>query len=362
MLNWIRISNFRCFESLQFKPGPGLSFIIGPNARGKTSVLEAVCVLLRLRSPRTNSLGELIRFGERAFSIEGVIEESKGETRLSIVSTPQNRSLKLDGVSQSFSGDYLAKGRIVWFSNQDLSLVNGPSEGRRKLLDSAGLQLGVGQGRFSENYGRELKNYDRALRSRNLLLREGASRREVEAYDIPLSESGEKIISARKDLVTALAPLAAESCRAISGETLGISYQQGSKIPMMEDLLASREEEVRLRQTRVGPQRDDVTILLNGIPARPFASEGQCRTIALSLKLSVASLLNCENGTPPLLLLDDIFGELDPSRRVALLSSLPRGSQALFSTTDLTGIKLPPDSQVHSFEGGDLRSALGSDG
>lgn len=352
LISQLTLRRFRCFESLRYEPCPGLNFIVGPNAQGKTSILEAACVLLRLRSPRTQNAGEMVKFGETAFALEGLVTGQENETRLSMTVTPPNRSLKLDGVSQSSSTDYLSKGRIVWFGSEDLSVVHGSAEGRRKLLDSAGLQI-------AGTYARDLKSHDRALRSRNLLLREGKPRREIESYDIPLAEAGERILNARRALVDSLAPIATESCRMISGETLELAYLPGSAQPMLAALEASRSEEIRLRQTRVGPQRDDFSILLNGIPAGSFASEGQRRTVALALKLALASLLSSENGTAPLLLLDDIFGELDPSRREALLAGMPRGSQALISTADLSGIHPPDGSQIHRLEEGLLRGIIG---
>ena len=352
LLKSIRLSGFRCFEALEYEPGPALSFITGPNARGKTSILEAACMLLRLRSPRTSNNGEMVRFGGDAFALEGLVGAGNAETRLSLTCTPPSRILKLDGVLQSGTSDYLAQGRIVWFGSEDLLLVNGPAERRRKLLDSAGLQL-EGKGDATA-YGSDLKNYERALRSRNLLLREGKPRNQIEAYDIPLSEAGDRLIATRRGLVDALAPLAASSCASISGEKLELSYLPGASLPMRGALEASRGEEIRLRQTRVGPQRDDVEILLDGIPAGSFASEGQRRTVALALKLAVAMLLTSENGTAPLLLLDDIFGELDPTRRDALLAGMPKGSQALLSTADLGGISMPSGSLLHRLEEGKL--------
>jgi len=356
------LREFRCFPELRYEPGPGLNFITGPNARGKTSILEGACFLMRLRSPRTSALAELVRFGETAFLLEGLVRSDvrhdSGEMRLGVNCTPPTRALKLDGVSQSSSAEYLKQGTIVWFGSDDLLLVNGPAERRRKLLDSAGLQTSGD----SRSYGRDLRDYDRALRSRNLLLREGRARREIEAYDHPLAETGDRILGFRRDLVASLAPLAADSCRRISGEMLEIRYVPGSEVPMMEALHSSRDEELRLRQTRVGPQRDDLMIILNKIPASSYASEGQRRTIALALKLAVAALLNLENGRPPLLLLDDIFGELDPSRRDALLAGMPSGAQALLSTAELTGIAIPEGSRIHRFnEEGTLEMVLTGD-
>lgn len=346
-LTRLTLREFRCFGALDYEPGPRLSFLTGPNARGKTSILEAACMLLRLRSPRSSDLREMVRFGGEAFALEGII----GEVRMSLSCTPPTRSLKLDGVMQSTTGDYLSHGRIVWFGSEDLLLVNGPAERRRKLIDAAGLQIG-GEGMpVVAGYGRNLKNYERALRSRNLLLREGRSRAEIEAYDIPLSEIGDRLNEARSAIVSALAPLAADACRSISGEALKLVYLPGAGHPMREDLTASRSEETRLRQTRVGPQRDDIVLTLNGIPAGSYASEGQRRTIALALKLAVASLLTRLNGASPLLLLDDIFGELDPARRDALLEGMPQGSQALLTTADLGSLSLPSGSIVHRLGG-----------
>ncbi len=343
----LSLGGFRCFSSLEYEPGERLSFLTGPNARGKTSLLEAACVLLRLKSPRTSDLSELVRFGGGGFRIEGRLPSApEGWTRLSLAFTPPVRSLSIDGVAQSGTADYLSVGRIVWFGSDDLRLVNGPAEGRRKLLDSAGLQI-------SASYGRDLRAYDRALRSRNLLLREGRPRREVEAYDRPLCEAGERILAARESIVRNLAPMADHACRGISGEPLELVYRPGSSLPMIDSLRATREEEIRVRMTRTGPQRDDVGIRLGGIDAGPFASEGQRRTVALALKLALASLLSGEGGAP-LLLLDDIFGELDPPRRDALLAGMPPGSQALVTTADLGGIALPEGSVVHRFAGAGL--------
>lgn len=355
-LSRLTLRGFRCFEALEYEPGPALSFITGPNARGKTSILEAACMLLRLRSPRTSNNGEMVRFGGSAFALEGLVRGEADETRLSVTCAPPSRVLKLDGVVQPGTADYLAQGRIVWFGSEDLLLVNGPAERRRKLLDSAGLQL-CGHGGAAASYGRDLKSYERALRSRNLLLREGKPRNQIEAYDIPLSETGDRLIGARRDLVAALAPLAASACTLISGEKLELEYLPGAALPMREALEASRGEEIRLRQTRVGAQRDDVGIMLNGIPAGSFASEGQRRTVALALKLAVAALLTRENEAAPLLLLDDIFGELDPERRDALLAGMPEGSQALLSTADLGGIRIPAGSLLHRLEEGGLLPA-----
>ncbi|MFI0347235.1 MAG: DNA replication/repair protein RecF [Chthoniobacterales bacterium] len=338
MLTRLELRTFRCFSSLTWEPHEGLNFITGPNAQGKTSLLEAACILLRLKSPRTNSLGDVAQFGKNAFALEG----NYAERHLALRATPHDiprRRLIIDGVEQKETSDYLSTGRIVWFGSNDLEMIRGAAERRRRFLDSAGLQLG-------SDYGRALRFYERALRARNVLLREGRSRREIEAYNQPLVESGDKLIAARSQLCKDLAPRAEAACKSISGEIMILSYQPGATLPMAEALAASRQEESRLRMTQVGPQRDDLLIMLNEISASAFASEGQCRTMALALKLALASLLDAAGPRPPLLLLDDVFGELDHQRRQALLAGLPANAQALLTTTELENIRLPEQSTV----------------
>ena len=394
-LTRLQLRNFRCFEQLTWEPQPGLNFILGLNAQGKTSILEAACMLLRLKSPRTNVLTEILRFGQSSFCVEGFSERHHQKVIVT-PEGPQKYQLFLDAVSQQKKSEYLEAGTLVWFENEDLSLIHGPAGRRRDFLDSAGLQL-------HPEYRSLLRFYERALRSRNLLLREGKSRREIEAYDLPLTESGEQLIAIRSSLVEALQPHIATACQALSQEQVTLTYQPGishsflkpafkvaeaderqgvdsaqtrsvygildevstgatqhfaaaveHECRFLEALAASRSEEERLHYTQVGPHRDDLLIFLNDLPAGPFASEGQRRTLAIALKLGLASLLHQERSSPPLLLLDDIFGELDATRRHALLNHLPKTSQGFFTTTALTGLELPPGSTSFYLEEGKL--------
>ena len=160
--------------------------------------------------------------------------------------------------------------------------------------------------------------------------------REIAAFDEPLVAHGNTLTAARARLLADLQPLAQAAHHAISGarETLRIEYQPGAGADFASLLAHSHSEDSRLRQTSVGPHRDDVRFFLNEISA-DFASEGQQRTLVLALKLAAAQLLAEYFATPPLLLLDDIFGELDPARRNALLAALPPDSQKLITTTHL---------------------------
>lgn len=357
MLARLDLCDFRCFAALRVGFVPGVQFFTGANARGKTSILEGVCALLRLASPRSGTLAPLVRAGaEHGFALRG---EFAGRT-LEFQHGPERRRLVLDDVEQTGTAAYLRVARLVYFGNTDLDLVRGGGEGRRRFLDFLGAQI-------EPVYRVNLRAYEKALRSRNRLLKTAPGRRrEIEAFDGPLIEAGTLLTGLRHALVAALQPWAARAHAAVSGaggpvrESLTLRYVsgvgQGGDFPAA--LRETRPEETRLRQTLVGPHRDDLALALEDRPAGPFASEGQQRTLALALKLAQAGLLESVGGTPPLLLLDDIFGELDPERRNRLLAALPEGSQRLVTTTHLGWLDGPAPGPVWQLEeGGRLAEA-----
>lgn len=332
VLTSLKANHFRCFESLRLSLTPGVTIFVGDNAQGKTSILEAACVLLRLQSPRSSALGEAIQMGGGAFAIGGALADTE---LLLQYSDKTGRRLRVDGETQRRSGDYLrASELVVWMANDDLALVRGGGEGRRRYLDFMAAQL-------YPAYRPALKAYDRALRSRNFLLKRDASPRwaEIDAYTRLLDQHGAVLTRHRRDMVGMLAPYAAEAQRQISGreEALGLAFEGGSgEAGELENALgARREEEFRKRQTAVGPHRDDLILEVNGLAAAKFASEGQQRTVALALKLAQSRLFLEMRRRPPLLLVDDVFGELDPGRRNALMAAWPADSQKLITTTHL---------------------------
>lgn len=336
MLTELHLHHFRCFDSLHAEWLPGANFIIGANAQGKTSILEAICCLLRLQSPRTSTLGHAAQHGHPSFSLQGKFSD----THLRFDYPP--RSIMLDGKAQSRSADYLKTGLVAWFSNDDMQLVRGSSSGRRRYLDFICAQL-------DGTYLPSLRTYDRALRSRNYLLKQPRpSRQEIAAWNAPLTEAGTVILNARARVLTDLDSPIRSAAEAIGGcnEMLHITYQPGAVGNFAEALLASADEEMRLRVTTVGPHRDDFHLLLHGKDASSFASEGQQRTIALALKLAHVHVIKAKTNRMPILLIDDIFGELDPERRNRLMSALPSDAQQVITTTHLTWLKLPHPAAV----------------
>ena len=326
MLRDLRLRDFRCFDELVFEPSPGLNLIVGPNAQGKTSLLEAACILLRLQSPRANSLADAVRFGGSGFGLDG----HWNKHHLHVKYTESLKSFAVDSKPQSRSADYLIIARVSWISTEDIQLVRGSGNHRRRYLDFLGAQV-------VPNYLRNLRAYERALRSRNALLKENRPSREIEAFDAPLAEAGTTLMLSRTELCHHLRPIVTETLRFISGgsEALDINYQAGSPLDFSHALRASREEEIRLQTTVVGPHRDDITIALDGRSAALFGSEGQQRSVALAMKLAQARRLGESASGPPLYLIDDIFGELDPQRRNNVLASLPASAQTLVTATNL---------------------------
>ena len=292
MLTQLQLRQFRCFESLRVDFAPGFNFFIGQNGQGKTSILEAACVLLRLQSQRSSTLAPLIRMGEKSFGVAGSYADHRLEFRYSTL----RRKLAFDAVEQRSPAEYLRLGRVVSLANTDIELVRGGSDARRRFLDFLGVQI-------EPAYRATLRAYERALRSRNALLKSPQPRpREIAAYDPPFLEHGEKLGLMRAKLVERLMPFALQAHAEISGtsEMLELQFAPGIRADFAAHLAASRAQEARLRQTVVGPHRDDIALLVDGMAAAQYASEGQQRTIALALKIAQARVFAAEAGTPPL--------------------------------------------------------------
>ena len=328
--------DFRCFPALDIEAPEAGAVLTGDNAQGKTSVLEAICMLVRLQSPRSHRMPALARFGTPGFGIAGDPWGVERKLRW----TRDGMELEADGEPRANRGGYLADGGlVVWMGNEDLDLVRGPGEGRRRYLDFIGVQIDSG-------YRRAWTRYSRALKAKNLLLKEGRPRdAEIRSYEELLVEHGSVIVEARARMVSELAPLAAEAQRVISGknEPLTLHYLPASGPDLRESILQARERELRLRQAVVGPHRDDLGLRLHGMPASEYASEGQQRTIALALKLAQGKLLEERGGKLPIYLMDDIFGELDPARRNALMGHLPDAAQKWITTTSLAWLEETTD-------------------
>jgi DNA replication and repair protein RecF len=331
MLADLFVRDFRCFTEAKVELHPDVTLLVGRNAQGKTSLIEAACVLLRLQSPRTINRTELVRFGAATC----LIEATWHGRRLRYAQSATTRRLALDGTTCGKSADYLAaSGVVVWMDHRDMNLLRGSAEHRRRFLDFAASQM-------FPDYLHALRGYERALRGRNYVLKRDAmiSWKQADAFARVMDGFAQVVWQRRAELCAALQPevTAAHAKLSDSVENVSIKLTRTSDeaLSLFDALLTMRDEEARMRSTAFGPHRDDIRMQLNGLDATTFASEGQQRSFALSMKLAQAHVLEHACGSAPLMLMDDVFGELDAHRRRALLNCLPAGTQKIITTTNL---------------------------
>lgn len=330
MLSELFVRDFRCFAEGRLRPHPELTVLVGRNAQGKTSLLEAACALLRLQSPRTTRRTDLVRFGAANCLVEGQFNNH----RLRFAQNARVRRLAVDGAVCPRSADYLAhSSRVVWMDHRDMGLLRGGAEQRRRYLDFAASQI------FAD-YLPALRGYERALRGRNHVLKRDAviAWRQADAFAGVMDGFARVLRARRAELTSALAPEAARAHAVLSegAETAQACYRSGQESDdLVTELSALRDDEQRQRLTLAGPHRDELRLTINDLDATAFASEGQQRSFAVALKVSQARVLETACGAPPLLLADDVFGELDAHRRRALLALLPVGTQKILTTTSL---------------------------
>ena len=331
MLSDLFVRDFRCFADAKLELHPDVTLLVGRNAQGKTSLIEAACVLLRLQSPRTSNRAELLRLGATSC----MVEANWHGKRLRYAQSVTTRRLAVDGAICGRSADYLAaSGVVVWMDHRDMNLLRGGPEHRRRFLDFAASQM-------FPDYLHALRGYERALRGRNYVLKRDASIawKQADAFARVMDGFAQTLWRRRAALCAALGPEVSQAHSRLSdgAENVTITFQStsDSALSLFDQTLSMREAEARTRSTACGPHRDDMGMCLNDLDATTFASEGQQRSFALALKLAQAQVLEHTSGLAPLMLMDDVFGELDAQRRRALLSCLPAGTQKIITTTNL---------------------------
>ncbi|MGA3269071.1 MAG: DNA replication/repair protein RecF [Verrucomicrobiota bacterium] len=383
----LRLRDFRNYPRLDADFAPGFHLLLGDNAQGKTNVLEAIYLMATLRSFRGVGGAQMIRHGQKGYFVGGNVVggsipnlalsspeggKSRGgeaeaqhpppqppprtgsgelpdrnrpltpalspfggererriltshvQREIKIYWSARERKLALDGQPVKRLADYLGVLRAVVFCTEDLHLVKGAARSRRRFLDLLLAQTQPG-------YLPLLQRYMRAVRARNALLkRRGADEATIESFSQELVKLGAEIIRARRELTPRLSPLARLAYRRIShdAEELRMEYQPNVKQDFAVELAQSRGRERSCRLTLVGPHRDDVQLLLNEKSAAEFGSEGQKRTLAIALKMAQAEFLAGIHGSPSVLLIDDVMGELDVKRRSGLLPLLEQAHQA----------------------------------
>ena len=350
-LTQLQLSNLRSWSELELELDPGVTLISGANAAGKSNLVEAIYLLAALRSTRAQTEGELIRWEApqpQVMRVAGTAQTADGQAEVEVAlaarvggsaSSARQRSgaplttkrIRVNGVARRAS-DALGAIRAVQFTTLDLDLLTGPAAMRRRYLD-------VAIGQLTPSHASNLSRYQRALTQRNALLKriaEGsAAQAELQQWDDLLSAAAEPIWRARSDAASALSSDAAERHLSLRSPDDPAEILQLTYAPAREQTLReSRRRDLARGSTNVGPHRDDLLIDLDGRPAANFASRAQQRAVALSMRLAEADYLEAQGGDPPILLLDDVFSELDPPRRSRTADAVSTAEQVILTTAD----------------------------
>jgi DNA replication and repair protein RecF len=339
----LSLHHFRNLHGLEIRPAPGINLIAGPNGHGKSNLLESLHFLALAHSQRTRKDKDLIEWGGDAFVIRGEGRSGERPHIQSVEYRDGGSRVKVEGLESRRLGDLLGHFLLVAFTPEDLDLLRGGPQERRRFLDVLLCQ-------HDPSTLDVLRRYRGALKQRNAVLRWNLRSEEealLDAYEATLAEAGADILKRRLEWVAKLAPKAEEFYREIGtpeggrGEALdmrvtGAPEASGDLISLRENLLARlREKRPQDRETgltSVGPHRDDLLTFLDGKSVRDFASQGQKRSVALALKLAAARLLEETSGLPPILILDDVFAELDPGRRERFGSLIAGHGQVFIAT------------------------------
>jgi DNA replication and repair protein RecF len=347
----LELENFRNYGSLRIEPGTGLNIFVGRNAQGKSNLLESLYILATSKSTRAAKDTELIRFEQPQARVKAdLIRDKNSDVEIELtLSQTEKKAARINGIRHTRLAEVIGQVNAVLFDSGDLEIIRGEPSVRRRFLD-----LEISQ--TSPRYVHALGSFRKTLEQRNRLLRDlrdgragQDARASLPVWNAQLAQHGARLIERRRRFLDRLARLAADVHKTLSDgrDELQILYQPSFLIEEQWDVEAIQTrfietldtvaaEEFARGTTARGPQRDDVCFTVNGQDCRAFGSQGQQRTVALSLKLAERQLIEELVGEPPLLLLDDVLSDLDDARRRHLFDLTSQaGSQTFLSCTNL---------------------------
>ena len=350
-IDWLALTHFRSYDILEWSPAPGVNLLVGPNGAGKTNLLEAVAYLAGLRSFRGVPDSVLVAEGEETSVIRSGISSDDRQRLIEIeISTAGPRRVQVDKTGLRRSSDLLGVLRVVAFLPDDLDLVKrGPAQ-RRDLLDEIAVQL------WPAAY-LDQAEFERAVRQRNAFLKAGErDDTTLGVWDSRLSQAGGRVLVRRARVIERIRPFLDTVYQEISGEDegVGVRYRPtwGGELAadrsvaeyselLSEALVLSRARDYQRRVTTVGPHRDDPMLSIKNRDSRTHSSQGEQRSLALAIKLAAHRAVAEAAGESPVLLLDDVFSELDPDRAAALTKALPAGAQTMITSARPDEVPVP---------------------
>jgi DNA replication and repair protein RecF len=343
----LKLRSFRNYTALDLLPGEDLNVLVGENAQGKSNLLEAIYLLATSKSLRATRESELVRHSAELATVTAQVareREPDVEVELTIFATDK-KSVRLNGVKRSRVLELLGQLNAVFFGSIDLAIVSGEPSVRRRYLN-----LEISQ--ISPKYVFDLAAYKKVLEQRNRLLRDLRERpyrdSGLDAWDEQLVHYGAPLIEKRRFFIDRLAPIAAEIHSDITDrrESLEVRYlphvaaptnanAKGIAEAFRQHIRSVAADEIRRGVSLVGPQRDEVQFLIDGLDARTYGSQGQQRTVVLSLKLAEHRLMEEYVGEAPVMLLDDVMSDLDDTRQEHLMQWIQGRGQIFLSCTNL---------------------------
>jgi DNA replication and repair protein RecF len=345
-LSRLGVTDFRSYATADLSLDPGITALVGPNGQGKTNLVEAVGYLATLGSHRVAHDAPLVRQGAERAVVRGLVMHDGRDLLLEIEITPgkANRA-RVGGSPVPRARDVLGTLRTVLFAPEDLVLVKGDPAGRRDYLDDLLVARAPRYAAVRQDYDRVLKQRNALLKSAGSARRSGAELRTLDVWDAHLATAGAALLAGRHELVDLLRPLVDKAYTAVSrgGGPTALAYT--SALPeevagstdraLLEAALAaalaqSRDRELDRGVTLVGPHRDDLLLTLGDLPAKGYASHGESWSYALALRLAAYDLLRADGGEP-VLVLDDVFAELDAARRESLAELVAPAEQVLIT-------------------------------
>lgn len=356
----IHLKHYRNYKEVQAEFSPNLNVFLGQNAQGKTNFLEAIYFLALTRSHRTRSDKELIHFQHTDLSVKGLVRKATSKLPLDINLTDKGRVCKLNHLKQNKLSDYVGQLTVVLFAPEDLQLVKGAPALRRKFLD-------IDLGQIKPLYLSDLSTYNHTLKQRNSYLKtaEKVDPIFLDVLDEQLVESGSRVIQHRLDFIKKLEIEAQKNHATISNqlEELTLTYLPSVTFTDMStirqdyltQLTSQRKRDIFKKNTSIGPHRDDIEFFINGMEAK-FCSQGQHRSLILSLKMAEIELIKQHTNDYPILLLDDVMSELDNSRQLKLLEGIKNNVQTFITTTSLDHLQgLPDNLKIFHVEAGQIK-------
>jgi DNA replication and repair protein RecF len=364
-LHQLKLTNFRNYEKINIKLDDNINIFYGNNAQGKTNILESIYLLGLTKSHRSSSDNELIMDNKSSYSVEGVVNKNKIKTKLQVKYSQRSKEYYIDNNKLNKTSDYLSNMNVIIFFPDDIEIIKGLPEVRRKYLNTELSQL-------YPTYFKILNEYNKLLKMRNDFLKKACNREKIDLNYLNIIteyyiDKAIFLYRARKKFIEKLTEISSPIYENISkNNNFSLKYITKPFIEsfdscdlkkiLKENIEKNIDQEIKLGMSLFGPHRDDFEFLLNNSNLKKYGSQGQQKLSVLVLKLSEIQIFENKIGEKPILLLDDVFSEFDKHKKNNILKYIDKNIQTIITTTDLNNIKknIVNESKVFYIDKGNI--------